>query len=261
MWHLAPPPLPLPPVRFPLEVKRSLSVRLMLSIFLLILTSCRMPFPILQPVPRPGLARPISLIDYRSPSPISTFSACIPDSIPSSPGSPSSVAATVATSRRSGASSPFGASSPTPRATSPGYEPLSVTPPPLPRVHTPQPAQPSRTAYVPPHRRISHSGNRTPSRPRFPFVLGKGLGVELDHFALRDLALASNAQPPAVIRDVRISGGYKWIEPPPGVSGPTIAVPGAPDIWMGRARTDARLKRDADLEGNVEYPDCEFDRP
>ena len=94
-----------------------------------------------------------------------------------------------------------------------------------------------------------------------PFSFTQGLAAELERFVVlshvaNKTGVHANA-PPAFIRHVHVSGGYKWIEPPTGVKGPTIAVPGAPDIWIGRGRTRERIKHDADLPGNNQYPDCE----
>jgi len=53
-----------------------------------------------------------------------------------------------------------------------------------------------------------------------------------------------------------VAGGYKWVDNPVG-SGPAIVVPGIPDIWVGRGKKKEVPRRDEELEGNVEFPDCE----
>lgn len=220
-----------------------------------------MSVPLLQPIPRPLFTTP-SFLKYRSPPLTTPSSTPVPynGETPSPPDSPSSAAATVATSTSSDASSPFDSSPPTPRATSPDFALRSAAPFATPSDRISQASQPAFIRYVPPPRPPPPAW--PPSQPHpVPFSFTQGLAAELERFVV--LSHVANRTrrninaPPAVIGHVHVSGGYKWIEPPTGVKGPTIAVPGAPDVWIGRGRTSERIKHDADLPGNNQYPDCE----
>lgn len=64
--------------------------------------------------------------------------------------------------------------------------------------------------------------------------------------------------PPVGISHVRVAGGYKWIHPLSSLDGPTIVVPGIPDVWVGRDPTRQKVRKDNELEGNIEFADCKF---
>lgn len=113
-----------------------------------------------------------------------------------------------------------------------------------------------RSLYIPPHFRSTASISTHPSRHHptcpIPFVYTSNLSRQIDVLPLTSL----DPLPPARITNVQVAGGYKWVDNPVG-SGPAIVVPGIPDIWVGRGKKKEVPRRDEELEGNVEFPDCE----
>lgn len=92
-------------------------------------------------------------------------------------------------------------------------------------------------------RRAPYPNKLIPSRSDIvqnpPLAYRAGLGPHL-HSIFIDESLRL---PPAPIRSVRLVGGYKWIESPTGLPGPTIVVPGVPDVWLERDRPAHLSKR------------------
>lgn len=86
----------------------------------------------------------------------------------------------------------------------------------------------------------------------------QGLDTHIDTFTPSEYD--GERLPPARITNLHVAGGYKWIAPLAPLDGPTIVVPGIPDVWVGRNISRRRIQRDAELPGNVEFADCKLSR-